>query len=151
MKSVKDNDLQTITEISHLPLFEQSSQEQRTTRLHTMTDTEEDVLTNRIRELEKELDSLRLQQNARRDQSGEEKASSFRLPLPLALEEYVRYGRQMILPQIGLSGQLALKKSSVLVIGAGGLGCPVLLYLVAAGIGIQCIHFDSSNLQERWV
>jgi adenylyltransferase and sulfurtransferase len=114
-----------------------------------MTDTEEDVLTNRIRELEKELESLRLQQNARRDESDQKKASSLRVPLEL--EEYVRYGRQMIIPQIGLSGQLALKKSSVLVIGAGGLGCPVLLYLVAAGIGIQCLYFASSNLQERWV
>jgi len=113
-----------------------------------MTDTEGDVIAKRIRELEKELDILRLQQNARRDESDQKKASS--CSLPLELEEYVRYGRQMIISQIGLPGQLALKKSSVLVIGAGGLGCPVLLYLVAAGIGMQCLYFDFSNLQERW-
>jgi adenylyltransferase and sulfurtransferase len=114
-----------------------------------MSDTQEDILDKRISELEKELDTLRLQQNARRDESDQKKGSS--CGLPLELEEYVRYGRQMIIPQIGLPGQLALKKSSVLVIGAGGLGCPVLLYLVAAGIGIHCLYFDCSNLQERWV
>lgn len=111
-----------------------------TTQLHTMNDAEEDVFAKRIRELEKELDALRLQQHARRDRSDQKKSSSCNLPLEL--EEYVRYGRQMIIPQIGLPGQLALKKSSVLVIGAGGLGCPVLLYLVAAGIGIQCLYFN---------
>ena len=119
--------------------FRSACREQRKTRLNTMTDTEGDVIAKRIRELEKELGILRLQQNARRDESDQKKASS--CSLPLELEEYVRYGRQMIISQIGLPGQLALKKSSVLVIGAGGLGCPVLLYLVAAGIGMQCLYF----------
>jgi adenylyltransferase and sulfurtransferase len=99
-----------------------------------MTDLEEDILAQRIQQLEKELKSLRSQQYTKHKEPGKANAGP-QNKLPLELEEYIRYGRQMIIPQIGLPGQLALKKSSVLVIGAGGLGCPVLLYLVAAGIG----------------
>lgn len=99
-----------------------------------MTDLEEDILAKRIQQLERELESLRSQQHPKHKEPGKANAGP-RNQLPLELEEYIRYGRQMIIPQIGLPGQLSLKKSSVLVIGAGGLGCPVLLYLVAAGIG----------------
>ena len=93
----------------------------------------DDALSKRIGELERELEKLRLRQKLQNHQNCETSSSSSRLPLEL--HEYVRYGRQMIMPQIGLPGQLALTKSSVLVIGAGGLGCPVLLYLVASGVG----------------
>lgn len=60
-----------------------------------------------------------------------------------------RYNRQITLPQIGKDGQLMLQKSSVLVIGAGGLGCPALQYLAAAGIGtIEIVDFDTISLSN---
>jgi molybdopterin/thiamine biosynthesis adenylyltransferase len=54
---------------------------------------------------------------------------------PFSRAEAERYGRQMILPELGLSGQEKIRSSAVLVIGAGGLGSPICLYLAAAGIG----------------
>ncbi|EEB08730.1 URM1 activating enzyme [Schizosaccharomyces japonicus yFS275] len=69
------------------------------------------------------------------------------------LDEFSRYGRQMLLPEIGFSGQKAFKQTSVVVIGAGGLGCPALQYLTAAGIGhigiVDGDVVDSSNLHRQ--
>jgi len=68
-------------------------------------------------------------------------------------KELERYNRHLILPEIGMAGQELLKKAKVLVVGAGGLGCPVLQYLTAAGVGtIGICDFDSvdaSNLQRQ--
>lgn len=68
-------------------------------------------------------------------------------------EEKQRYSRHIILPEIGIEGQLQLKNTSVLMVGAGGLGCPVLQYLGAAGIGkIGILDFDTideSNLHRQ--
>jgi molybdopterin-synthase adenylyltransferase len=59
------------------------------------------------------------------------------------IEELVRYGRQIMLPDVGIDGQQKLKQAKVLVVGAGGLGCPLLQYLCAAGVGtIGIIDFD---------
>jgi adenylyltransferase/sulfurtransferase len=67
----------------------------------------------------------------------------------LKREELVRYSRQMMLPEIGLKGQEKLKNAKVLVVGAGGLGCPVLQYLSAGGIGtIGIIDFDKIELHN---
>ena len=64
-------------------------------------------------------------------------------------DELVRYSRQMMLPEIGLKGQEKLKAARVLVVGAGGLGCPVLQYLNAGGIGtIGIVDFDKIELHN---
>ncbi|KYC43473.1 molybdenum cofactor biosynthesis protein MoeB [Scytonema hofmannii PCC 7110] len=71
----------------------------------------------------------------------------------LTREEYERYSRHLILPEVGMEGQKRLKAASVLCIGTGGLGSPLLLYLAAAGIGrIGIVDFDvvdTSNLQRQ--
>jgi len=71
----------------------------------------------------------------------------------LTREEVARYSRHLIIPDLGLDGQKRLKNAKVLVIGAGGLGSPTLLYLAAAGVGtIGIVEFDvvdESNLQRQ--
>jgi sulfur-carrier protein adenylyltransferase/sulfurtransferase len=67
----------------------------------------------------------------------------------LGLLEQERYHRQTLLPELGIEGQLRLKAASVLVVGAGGLGCPTLLYLVSAGVGkITVIDADTVSLSN---
>ena len=83
--------------------------------------------------------------------AGEAKATD---DLPtLANEEYARYSRHLILPEVGLEGQRKLKAARVLMIGTGGLGSPLGLYLAAAGIGtLGLVDFDvvdESNLQRQ--
>lgn len=73
--------------------------------------------------------------------------------IQLTKDDYERYSRHLILPEVGLEGQKRLKAASVLCIGTGGLGSPLLLYLAAAGIGrIGIVDFDVvdfSNLQRQ--
>lgn len=71
----------------------------------------------------------------------------------LTHEEINRYARHLTLPEVGVDGQLKLKQASVLLIGSGGLGSPVGIYLAAAGVGrLGVVDFDvvdSSNLQRQ--
>src|ERR671925_1861725 len=83
------------------------------------------------------------------------------MPLPplvepaseLTKEEVARYSRHLIIPDVGMDGQKRLKNAKVLVVGAGGLGSPALLYLAAAGVGTLGIaefdEVDESNLQRQ--
>ncbi|KAB8302070.1 hypothetical protein EYC80_005521 [Monilinia laxa] len=72
---------------------------------------------------------------------------------PMNLDEYKRYGRQMIVPDIGVEGQLRLRSTSVLLVGAGGLGCPAAAYIAGAGVGtIGIVDGDiveESNLHRQ--
>jgi len=71
----------------------------------------------------------------------------------LTKEEVERYSRHLIIPDVGMDGQKRLKNAKVLVIGAGGLGSPALLYLAAAGVGtlgiVEFDEVDESNLQRQ--
>lgn len=74
---------------------------------------------------------------------------------PLTAEQVQRYSRHLLLPQLGADGQRRLRNARVCVIGAGGLGAPVLLYLAAAGVGrLGIVDFDvveTTNLQRQVV
>ncbi|MCB1059965.1 MAG: molybdopterin-synthase adenylyltransferase MoeB [Calditrichaeota bacterium] len=71
----------------------------------------------------------------------------------LTSQEYRQYSRHLLLPEVGVEGQLKLKNSSVLVVGAGGLGSPLLAYLAAAGVGrigiVDADVVDETNLQRQ--
>jgi sulfur-carrier protein adenylyltransferase/sulfurtransferase len=71
----------------------------------------------------------------------------------LTIDEVRRYSRHLIIPDVGMDGQKRLKNSRVLIIGAGGLGSPALMYLAAAGVGtlgiVEFDEVDESNLQRQ--
>ncbi|WP_459210010.1 molybdopterin-synthase adenylyltransferase MoeB [Aquimarina rhabdastrellae] len=73
--------------------------------------------------------------------------------MTFSTEEQKQYSRHLILEEIGVSGQEQLKKAKVLIVGAGGLGCPVLQYLAAAGVGTLAVidpdRIEQSNLQRQ--
>lgn len=73
--------------------------------------------------------------------------------MELTQQEFRRYSRHLTLPQVGVEGQLKFKAAKVLLVGAGGLGSPIGIYLAAAGIGkIGIVDFDvveESNLQRQ--
>ncbi|WP_366186437.1 HesA/MoeB/ThiF family protein [Flavobacterium ovatum] len=65
------------------------------------------------------------------------------------IQDFLRYNRQVILPEIGDEGQVKLKQAKVLVIGAGGLGCPILQYIATAGVGtIGIVDFDRIEIHN---
>jgi adenylyltransferase/sulfurtransferase len=71
----------------------------------------------------------------------------------LSIDEVRRYSRHLIIPDVGMTGQKRMKNARVLVVGAGGLGSPALLYLAAAGVGtlgiVEFDEVDESNLQRQ--
>lgn len=73
--------------------------------------------------------------------------------MSLTNEEVLRYSRHLIMPEVGMDGQLKLKKAKVLLVGSGGLGAPLGLYLAAAGVGrLGVVDFDTvdfTNLQRQ--
>src|ERR1700693_2136571 len=73
--------------------------------------------------------------------------------MTLSKEEIKRYSRHLIMPEVGMAGQMKLKSASVLCIGTGGLGSPLALYLAAAGVGrigvVDSDVVDFSNLQRQ--
>src|SRR3954452_12823243 len=74
-------------------------------------------------------------------------------PATLSKEEVLRYSRHLIMPEVGMEGQLKLKAAKVLMVGTGGLGAPLGMYLAAAGVGrIGLVDFDivdHTNLQRQ--
>jgi len=98
-----------------------------------------------------ELTSWRLRED--RSGFGAETIETMRSEQSLSQDEISRYSRHLIIPEIGMEGQLKLRSGKVLVIGAGGLGSPLSLYLAAAGVGtIGLVDFDKvelTNLQRQ--
>src|ERR1700676_5371639 len=74
-------------------------------------------------------------------------------PVSLSKDEILRYSRHLIMPEVGMEGQLKLKNARVLLIGTGGLGAPLGLYLAAAGVGklglVDLDVVDFTNLQRQ--
>ncbi|CAG8495091.1 13524_t:CDS:2, partial [Ambispora leptoticha] len=117
---------------------------------------ENEQLKLRVEQLEQELNHLKSKYSL--NQSSDITTTTIKPLAPaarvnLTLTEYARYGRQLILAGFGLSAQKKLKSTSILIVGAGGLGAPAAIYLAACGIGrLGIVDYDVveiSNLHRQ--
>lgn len=110
---------------------------------------ESDETQSKIKLLEDEIKQLSASLSAKKEELFKLRSFGSGGKYSLSNSDISRFSRQIILPEIGVKGQLKLKNASVLCVGAGGLGCPAALYLCGAGIGhIGIVDYDVVELNN---